>query len=114
MVNACRFYRLTIIAILSGVLSFAACQRSWAQVAVAEAPASSAVENSAAASPHVAESSSPAQKASPAPANIGFGSIAAARGRCDLISAPLACVNDISRDQAGIWTAPARLRGRKL
>jgi membrane-associated phospholipid phosphatase len=31
-----------------------------------------------------------------------------------LASAPLRCLDDVFRDQAGIWTAPARLRGRKL
>lgn len=33
---------------------------------------------------------------------------------CDLVSAPLTCIGDIAHDQAGIWTAPLRLRGRKL
>lgn len=33
---------------------------------------------------------------------------------CDLVSGPLTCLNDVLRDQRGIWTAPARLRGRKL
>ena len=33
---------------------------------------------------------------------------------CDLVSGPLECIGDVFRDQAGIWTAPARLRGRKL
>jgi len=32
---------------------------------------------------------------------------------CDLVSGPLECIGDIFRDQGGIWTAPARLRGRK-
>lgn len=114
MVNVCRFSRFSIAAIISGVLALGACQCSWAQVATIEEPASPASENSAAASPTGAESSSPSQEVSPAPKSIGLDSIAAARGRCDLISAPLACVGDISRDQAGIWTAPARLRGKKL
>jgi membrane-associated phospholipid phosphatase len=33
---------------------------------------------------------------------------------CDLVSSTLTCLGDVFRDQAGIWTAPARLRGRKL
>jgi membrane-associated phospholipid phosphatase len=33
---------------------------------------------------------------------------------CDLISSPLTCLDDVLHDQRGIWTAPARLRGRKL
>lgn len=36
------------------------------------------------------------------------------RNVCDLVSAPLTCVGDMLHDQAGIWTAPARLRGHKL
>jgi membrane-associated phospholipid phosphatase len=109
-----RFYRFGIAVVVSGVLAIGACQCSWAQVATPEEPASSASENTAAALPTGARSSSASQKASPMPESIGLDSIAAARGRCDLISAPLACLRDISRDQAGIWTAPARLRGQKL
>jgi membrane-associated phospholipid phosphatase len=33
---------------------------------------------------------------------------------CDLVSSPLTCLDDVMHDQRGIWTAPARLRGRKL
>jgi membrane-associated phospholipid phosphatase len=33
---------------------------------------------------------------------------------CDLVSSPLMCLDDVLHDQRGIWTAPARLRGRKL
>jgi len=33
---------------------------------------------------------------------------------CDLMSSTLTCLGDLFHDQAGIWTAPARLRGRKL
>lgn len=33
---------------------------------------------------------------------------------CDLVSTTLTCFGDVFRDQAGIWTAPTRLRGRKL
>ncbi len=33
---------------------------------------------------------------------------------CDLVSSTLTCFGDVFRDQAGIWTAPTRLRGRKL
>ncbi len=33
---------------------------------------------------------------------------------CDLVSSTLTCLADVFRDQAGIWTAPTRLRGRKL
>lgn len=112
--NASQPYRLSTIAIISGVLAIAACQCSWAQLATSEGPASSASEHAAAAPPHVAESSSRSQTESQAPQNIGLGSVATTRARCDLISAPLTCISDISRDQAGIWTAPARLRGRKL
>ena len=114
MRNASQLYRLSIVAIISGVLTIAACQCSWAQVATSEEPASSAPENPATASFNVAESSSRSQTESQASQNIGLGSVATTSARCDLISAPLTCIEDISRDQAGIWTAPARLRGRKL
>lgn len=114
MRNASQLYRLIMVAIISGVLTIAVCQCSWAQVAASVEPASPAAEHTAAASPDVSESSSRSQTESQAPENIGLGSIGTARGRCDLISAPLTCVSDISRDQARIWTAPARLRGRKL
>ena len=106
--------RLSTVAIILGALVIAACQCSWAQIATPEEPASSASENAAAASPIVAESSSPSQTKSQAPEKAGSGSVATTRASCDLISAPLTCIRDISRDQAGIWTAPARLRGRKL
>ena len=33
---------------------------------------------------------------------------------CDLVSSPFTCLDDVLHDQKGIWTAPARLRGRKL
>ena len=33
---------------------------------------------------------------------------------CDLVSSPWRCLDDVLHDQRGIWTAPARLRGRKL
>jgi membrane-associated phospholipid phosphatase len=111
--NACQFYRRGVIAIISGGLAIAVCQCSWAQIATPGEPASSASENAAAPSPTVAESSSSSQTRSQAP-DTGSGSVATTRARCDLISAPLTCMSDISRDQAGIWTAPARLRGRKL
>jgi membrane-associated phospholipid phosphatase len=112
--NANKPYRLSTAAILSGTLMIAACQCSWAQVATSEEPGSSALENAAAASSIIAEGSSSSQTESQAPKKAGPGSVAATRARCDLISAPLTCISDISRDQAGIWTAPARLRGRKL
>ena len=114
VVNVCRFSRFSIVAIISGVLTIGACQSVWAQVASLEEPASAASENGVAASPNGAESSSPLQKAPPAPQNISLDSAGTPRSRCDLISAPLNCLGDISRDQAKIWTAPARLRGRKL
>ena len=33
---------------------------------------------------------------------------------CDLVSSTLTCLADVFRDQPGIWTAPAGLRGHKL
>jgi len=94
----------------------AVCQCGWAQAATVEGSASSTSsgsESAPAAAPSAAESSSRSQTKSPTE-HVDLGSTAIPRGRCDLISAPLSCVSDISRDQAGIWTAPARLRGRQL
>jgi membrane-associated phospholipid phosphatase len=56
---------------------------------------------------------------SQAPSNQAPASVEPAVSRapgtaCDLVSGPLACIGDIFRDQRGIWTAPVRLRGRKL
>lgn len=107
-------YRFSIVAIISGILAMASCQCICAQVATDEEPPSASFEKAAADSPKVGESSSRSQTESQAPENIGLASLGTARGRCDLISAPLSCIRDVSRDQAGIWTAPARLRGRKL
>jgi membrane-associated phospholipid phosphatase len=112
--KAAQFHRHRMIAILSGALAIAVCQCGWAQVSTDDEAASSAPENGAAATPNAAESSSRSHTESAAPQNIGLGSTGTLRGRCDLVPAPLSCLGDISRDQAGIWTAPARLRGRKL
>lgn len=111
MSKAARFQRHRIMAILSGVLAIAACQCSRAQVPTGDQAASSTSENGVAATPNAAESSSGSQTESAAPQNLSLGSTRAPRGRCDLISAPLSCLGDISRDQAGIWTAPARWKG---
>ena len=67
-------------------------------------------------------SSSPPAPDTQAPGNTGPTAAQAAGptatqsagSTCDLASAPLRCFGDVFRDQAGIWTAPARLRGRKL
>jgi len=66
-------------------------------------------------------SSSPAPPGAQAPANTGATPGQAggptvtqsAGSTCDLASTALRCFGDVFRDQAGIWTAPARLRGRK-
>lgn len=49
-----------------------------------------------------------AQAPTPSPATPRAGST------CDLVSSTLTCFADIFRDEGGIFTAPARLRGRKL
>ena len=105
-----RFHRLNISAILLGLLVIFICPSTRAQVSASDEPAS---ENTAA-SPLPAESSSNSQRESQTQESVGLNPTQALRDGCDLISAPLACLSDISRDQAGIWTAPARLRGRKL
>lgn len=48
-----------------------------------------------------------------APEHIGPGVTRSTQTACDLAS-PVGCLKDVLHDQAGIWTAPARLRGRKL
>jgi len=105
------FYRLHIPAILLSVLAVSICPSAWAQVAASDEPAP---ENGATVSSNAAEGSSgsPAQSQTQASGNTGPGHTI--RRACDLVSAPLACLRDISRDQAGIRTAPARLLGRKL
>jgi len=49
-----------------------------------------------------------AQVPAPSPATPRAGST------CDLVSSTLTCFADVFRDEGGIFTAPARLRGRKL
>jgi membrane-associated phospholipid phosphatase len=48
------------------------------------------------------------------PAAQSSTGILRAGSTCDLVSSTLTCVTDVFRDQGGIWTAPARLRGKKL
>ena len=91
------------------------CPATQAQVSASDVSASGEpVSENTATLPLGAESSSSSQRESPARQSAGVNPSQASRGACDLISAPLACLGDIPRDQAGIWTAPARLRGRKL
>src|SRR4029077_3579291 len=98
-------------AILWVALVIAVCPSAWAQVATTDESAS---ENTAAASSGTADSSSRSQTESRIPQSIAPGVSRATSAPCDLASAPLGCLSDVGRDQAGIWTAPARLRGRKL
>src|SRR5207302_2675949 len=109
--SAPQLYRLHNPAILLGVLAISICPSTWAQVAACDEVPS---ETTAAASSGTAEISSPSQTESQVQANIGLNPSRTVRGACDLVAAPLRCLTDISRDQRRIWTAPARLRGRKL
>jgi membrane-associated phospholipid phosphatase len=111
--SAPRFQSPHITAILLGVLAISICPSARAQAPATAPPAS---ENKGAVSSDASDSSSnpPAQSPTQAPENHGVNPTQAIRGVCDLVSGPLACFRDISRDQAGIWTAPARLRGKKL
>lgn len=104
-------HRVHIPAILFGVLVISICPSIRAQVALSGETAS---DDTAATSSGPAENSSSSPVQSPAPGKIGLSPSQTVRGTCDLVSGPLTCLADISRDQAGIWTAPARLRGRKL
>jgi membrane-associated phospholipid phosphatase len=111
--RAFRFHRLNLPAILLSLFVISVCPLAWAQASAPNASTGETAPENSAALPLGPENHSNAQKDAPFP-NIGLNSTAGLRGGCDLISAPLACLSDISRDQAGIWTAPARLRGRKL
>lgn len=104
-------HRVHIPAILFGVLVISICPSIRAQVPLSGEPAS---DDTAATSSGTAESSSSSQIQSHAPGKIGLSLSQTVRGTCDLVSGPLTCLADISRDERGIWTAPARLRGRKL
>lgn len=113
MRSAFQFHWVKSFATLVAIAAIFGCPSSWAQASAPDVAASgeTASENSAAPTTNI--SSSP-QTEAPAPPSVGLNSAQALRRTCDLISSPLACFGDVSRDQAGIWTAPARLRGRKL
>jgi len=64
--------------------------------------------------PTVAADGQSPENARAIPAQTAPTTVANTNNACDLISGPLACVNDVLHDQRAIWTAPARLRGRKL
>jgi membrane-associated phospholipid phosphatase len=105
----------------------AMCPSTQAQVPIsAQAPASMQEASASldtlntAPLPSVAAATLPIpQTQAQAPASQAPASVVPAVSRppgtaCDLVSGPLACIGDIFRDQRGIWTAPVRLRGRKL
>jgi membrane-associated phospholipid phosphatase len=105
-----RFLRINIAIISLGMLAICLCPSARAQVALSGERS----DNTGPTPADSLESSSSSQTQSQLPTNIGLSHSQTVRGGCDLASALLACLTDISRDQAGIWTAPARLRGRKL
>ena len=111
MRSAPQFHRLDIPAILLGVFVMAISPSIRAQVIAPDGPASEGTASvSSAAS---ADSSSASQGETQAQQGI-LNPSRTGRGSCDLVSGPLTCLSDIWRDQAGIWTAPIRLRARKL
>lgn len=120
MRTAFRFHRLGIAAIPLAALLIAMCPSGKAQVPVSSS--ASALEQSASGDsvntalvPYSPGETLPTSQAkSQSPSNIGPPVSRVARTSCDIASAPLRCFGDVFRDQAGIWTAPARLRGRKL
>ena len=81
-----------------------------------ESPTRSAMEvpqtSSSPAAPERDESPAQTDTASSKPRSTAAPRFAGST--CDLLSDPVRCFGDVLRDQPGIWTAPARLRGRKL
>jgi len=108
--SAAQFHRLRLPAISLGVFAIAICPSSRAQTAASDGPAP---QNSAEVSSTTGSSPSSSQ-GSQAPGSIGPSASRTARSSCDLVSSPLTCLDDVLIDQKGIWTAPARLRGRNL
>lgn len=102
-----------VCGLLAGMLAIGFCASIAAQGPATSDDSASVDAGSIPSSP-VAESSSlslPAE--AQAPEHIGPGVTRSTTTACDLAS-PLGCLRDVLHDQAGIWTAPARLRGRKL
>ena len=115
-----RFHRLGIPIIPLVALLIAICPSTQAQVpafaqdSMQEALASLDTVNTQPLPSNAEGTLSIPQTESQAPASVGPAVSRAAGTSCDLVSGPLTCVGDILRDQRGIWTAPARLRGPKL
>jgi hypothetical protein len=105
-----RFHRLNISIMSLGMFALCICPSIRAEAAVSGETS----DNTGPTALGSVKSSSSSQAQSQAPGNIGLSHSQTMRGGCDLASAPLACLADISRDQRAIWTAPARLHGRKL
>jgi membrane-associated phospholipid phosphatase len=113
-------YRLGVPVILLAALVMAACTPAKAQVSTSEGSASldsANADDSVNTAPLTSgdgATSSISQTDTQVHVNIGPSVSRAAGARCDLVSALLTCMGDMFRDQAGIWSAPARLRGPKL
>jgi membrane-associated phospholipid phosphatase len=115
-----RLFRFAIHPLLAGTLlvAFSPCLRAQA-LSQSSSGANHAAIHTNGASPNssAAESLDPQSPGNgvatpvqiPGPTTVGN-----ANNPCDLISGPLTCLNDVLHDQRGIWTAPARIRGRKL
>jgi membrane-associated phospholipid phosphatase len=112
-----RSFKFRIERVLAGTLFFAFTPALWAQV---PSPATSAdsVSISRIALPQTsspAADGQPPENAGATPAQTaGPATVGKASNTCDLISGPLACMDDVLHDQRGIWTSPAHVRGRKL
>lgn len=112
-----RFLQRVIPGILLVALLIPFCTSANAQISTSNGPDSLHRADLASLLPPpstAADAPSLPQTQSQAPQSVGPGVSRANGPSCDLASAPLKCVGDIFHDQAGIWTAPARLRGRKL
>ena len=115
-----RFFRFAIQSLLAGTLLVAFSPSLRAQ---ASSQSSSVADNAAIHANAVSQNSWAPESLDPqslgkgvaTPAQTpGARTVGNANNPCDLISGPLTCLNDVLHDQRGIWTAPARLRGRKL
>jgi membrane-associated phospholipid phosphatase len=105
--------RLHIYGLLLGIYVIGLCPSIAAQGPAALDDSSSVATGSISSSPAAESSSSSSPTAAQTTENIGPSVTRSAGNPCDL-AAPLGCIKDVLHDQVGIWTAPARLRGRKL
>ena len=118
MRNALQFRGIGMPVVLVAALVLSAGTAAKAQGSPSDGPVltdDANTEQNGNTGPAAADGAAPVAPKTDSQGHTGIGpSVSRAAGTtCDLASAPLTCVGDVFRDQAGIWTAPARLRGRK-